>query len=432
MDPQRIVVVGAAGEMARVGIERLAAHTDGCTFGLYDLDEHRLRELAGRLAPDRVDVGALDLFDSAALERAIAGSALVVLGAGPYIRTAPPVMRACIAAGVDYLDFDDDIESTQDAFELDAEARRAGVALFIGCGASPGLTNVLAVDAASRLDDVEEIDVCWVAGDEGARPYGRAVIEHVFHIAAGTTVTWRDGRHLTVETFVANEVVDLGGGIGRYRLYETAHPEAVTLPRRFPAARSIRVLGGAHPQPMNGLVRGISVAVERGALTVDEAVDWFQAVTQDENGSLKGWRHALGGMLGQVRRGESSLGELGGFLWNGLRKRHAPFRGALMARSIGTLGGSPATAVVRSPKSGPDTYLASSMGAVTGTCLAAFVTLALEAAGDRDGVLAPEDWVHPPTFYGALARVGVPQDELPEAFDSAGTELERAGTEDRA
>jgi saccharopine dehydrogenase-like NADP-dependent oxidoreductase len=408
----RVVVIGAAGEMASVGVERFAAHTGNSTFELFDLDVGRLEQLAGRLPRGRASVGALDLFDGDALRRAIEGASLVVLGAGPYRRTAPPVMRACITAGVDYIDLDDDIESTREALALDAKARSAGTALFVGCGASPGMSNVMAVDAATQLDRVESIDVCWVTGDEGPRRYGAAVIEHILHIGAGEALSWRDGRQVTVETFVENELVDFGGSIGHHRVYESAHPEAVTLPRRFRSVRSVRVLGGAHPQPVNGIIRGLSLAVARRKITVPEAVEWFQAVLQDETGSLKGWRYALGGMVGQVLRRESSLADLGGYLWQSLRKQHQPYCGSLLVRATGTRGGEPAAIVVRTPTGGPDTYFGSSMAAITGTCLAAFAMLALDHRGEREGVLMPEDWIDPPDFYAALERVGVPPGEI--------------------
>jgi NAD(P)-dependent dehydrogenase (short-subunit alcohol dehydrogenase family) len=412
MNGARVVVIGAAGEMASSGVQRLAALDAAVRLELYDLDVPRLHALAELLPQPPALVGPIDLFDPARLRNAIAGADLVVLGAGPYLRTAPPVMRACIELGVDYLDFDDDIESTQDALALHDAARLAGMALFVGCGASPGMSNLLAVDAASRLDEVDTIDVCWVSGDEGPRPYGAAVIEHIFHIGAGDAQTWRDGGPMTVETFVANEVFPLGGDLGDYRLYETAHPEAVTLPRRYPQARSIRVMGGGHPQPINGMLRGVSLAVHRGRLSVPEGIAWLQAVMNDQSGSLRGWRHALAGMVGQVRRGECSPREVARFLRAGLRHEHEPYRGALLARVTGVRLGNPATVIVRTPTGGPDSEFASSMGAVTGTCLAAFTALALERRGTWTGALAPEDWVEPGEFYATLERLGIPRHEV--------------------
>jgi hypothetical protein len=129
----------------------------------------------------------------------------------------------------------------------------------------------------------------------------------------------------------------------------------------------------------------------------------------------------MSGMLGQVRRRESSLAALGRFLARSLGKRHAPFHGAMLACATGTRDGGPATVTVRTPGGGPDTYLSSSMGAITGTCIAAFVTLALDHEGEHHGALAPEDWVEPLEFYAALERVGTPRHEIIDRARDVGT-----------
>lgn len=138
------------------------------------------------------------------------------------------------------------------------------------------------------------------------------------------------------------------------------------------------------------------------------------SVMQDRNGSLRGWRHAFSGMVGQVRRRESSPGALARYLWMGIRKRHLPYRGGLLVRVTGIRDGAPASVIVRTPSGGPESYLGSSMATYTGTCLAAFITLALDDAVGRRGVLMPEDWVEPAAFYAALERLGVPRDEIVE------------------
>ena len=165
---QRIVFIGAAGEMCRVAIQRFAEAVEGADWKLelYDIRPEVLDDLVELLPSGSVSVGSFDLFDGVALSSAIEGAALVVLGAGPYIRTAEPVRAACIDNKVAYLDLDDDEASTRAALVLDAAARAAEVPIFVGCGASPGLTNVMAVDAARDMDSVDRIDVCWVTGDE--------------------------------------------------------------------------------------------------------------------------------------------------------------------------------------------------------------------------------------------------------------------------
>jgi saccharopine dehydrogenase-like NADP-dependent oxidoreductase len=410
-DRQRVVFIGAAGEMCRLAIERFAVANGEAELALYDIRPELLDPLVKRLPAGRATARRLDLYDREGLSRAIEGAALVVLGVGPYVRTSGPVVEACLQAKVPYLDFDDDVESTQHALSLHERAQEAGVPLYVGCGASPGMTNVMAVDAASDFDSVENIDMFWVVGDE--RPgIGRAVLEHLLHIAAGPCLTWENGGPVMHQSWVELGSAPMGGGLGETLMHETAHPEPVTLPRRYPEAKRIRCLGGLDPAPFNGIARGLGLAVQQNKMTVKEAVDFLEDLLNNRVGSLKGWRHALGGMFGQVRTGESTSAELVKFLARSALRRTYPYRAGLLVRVTGIREGIPAVVTRRTPNSGPDTHLFRDMAAVTGTACAAFMVLALEQDGTRTGSFAPEDWADPEAFYKALERVGTPRDEI--------------------
>jgi saccharopine dehydrogenase-like NADP-dependent oxidoreductase len=413
MTTQPIVVLGAAGEMMSLALQRFTGARTDVPLALYDLDLPRLQALSESL-PVTCSYDIVDLFDPQELARVIDGACLVVLGAGPYLRTSAPVLEACLNAGVDYLDFSDDIEPTLAALELDEKVQAAEIACYLGCGASPGLLNVMAADAAADLDTVASIDVCWCTGDEGPRPYGAAVIEHLLHIAAGPCMMWRDGRFVTVESFGSSERIVMGGGLGEVSLYQCAHPESTTLPRKYPEASSIRVLGGLDPAPVNAIARGVAVAVRDKRLSNETAIQFFQDIMQDKTGALAAWKYAGPELVRQARRGESSWRELAHFLAAAVRSHHDPYRGGLLARVRGTVNGDPAEVIVRTERSGPQTFFWQSMGTATGTSIAAFMLLALEQSSSRTGgVYCPEDWVTPSDFYRALKQLGTPDAEIP-------------------
>ena len=413
-DERRVVFIGAAGEMCRLAIERFAVADGDWGLALYDIRPELLDPLIKRLPAGRATAQRLDLYDREGLQNAIQGAALVVLGAGPYIRTSGPVVEACLEAKVPYLDFDDDVESTQHALALHERAQEAGIPIYVGCGASPGMTNVLVVDAANELDTVENIEIFWVVGDE--RPgIGRAVLEHLLHIAAGPCLTWENGGPAMHRSWVETGSARMGGGLGETLMHETAHPEPLTVPRRYPNAKRIRCLGALDPAPFNGIARGLGLAVQQGKMTVNEAVDFLEALLNNRVGSLKGWRHAMGGMIHQIRCGESTAGELVKFLAVSAARRTFPWRGGLLVRITGMRDGIPAVVTRRTPVSGPNTYLGRDMAAVTGTSCAAFMVLALDESGSRAGAFAPEDWADPQAFYKALERVGTPRAEIVES-----------------
>ena len=410
---RRVVFIGAAGEMCRLAIQRFALAGGDWELALYDIRPELLEPLLAQLPAGLATAAQLDLYDADGLRTAIGGAALVVLGAGPYTRTAGPVMDACLSAGVPYLDFDDDIESTLHALTLNDAAREAGVPMYIGCGASPGITNVLVADAAAELDTVENIDVYWVVGDERGS-IGRAVVDHMLRVAAGPCMTWEDGGPVMHQSWLETRWTRMGGGLGLTMVHETAHPEPVTLPRKYPNARNIRCFGGLDPVPYNGIVRGIGLAVQRGQMPVEEAIDFIEDLLTNKTGSLRGWRHALSGMRDLVRTGEASRTQLARFMALAAIGHVFPYKSALKVEVTGLRGGIPTVVSRNTTVAGPDTYLFTDMAAATGTACAAFMAVALDGeSGSRAGVFTPEEWAEPQQFYAALQRVGTPHAELP-------------------
>jgi saccharopine dehydrogenase-like NADP-dependent oxidoreductase len=418
MSTSKVVFIGAAGEMCQVALRRFAKADPDAQLVLCDIRPDLLADLVRQVPGGRATAHELDLYDTAALNAVVEGADLVVLGAGPYIRTSAPVIEACVAEKVPYLDFDDDVESTEHALSQFERLADAGIPAYIGCGASPGMSNVLAVDAAGELDTVENIDLAWVVGDE--RPgIGRAVLEHFLHITAGDCVTWEGGRRVIHETFVETGSAPMGGGLGETLMLETAHPEAVTMPRKWPEAQRIRVIGGLDPAPFNGLGRGVGLAVHEGRMTMKEGIDFLEALLYQRIGKPKGYIAALSGWRAQVNAGQTTWGEVLRFAVLSMLRRTYPYKGGLLARVYGTKDGKPAVTIRRTPSAGPASSLMVDMGDVTGAACAAFMAMALEEAGGRSGVFAPEDWAEPQAFYAALVRTGCRPDDIVETVGGA-------------
>ncbi|MDT0425988.1 saccharopine dehydrogenase, partial [Streptomyces sp. DSM 41859] len=84
-------------------IERFAVADGDWELALYDIRPELLDQLLQRLPAGLATAARLDLYDREGLHNAIEGAALVVLGAGPYNRTAGPVMDSCLEAKLPYL-----------------------------------------------------------------------------------------------------------------------------------------------------------------------------------------------------------------------------------------------------------------------------------------------------------------------------------------
>lgn len=447
--PGRVVFIGAAGEMCKVAIELFAAASNA-PLVLTDINQASLERVTSKLPAGRATTQTLDLFDATALRKAIQGAALVVLGAGPYTRTSEPVLTACLELKIPYLDYDDDVESTQAALDLHERAKERGVPCYIGCGVSPGMSNVMVMDAAKDLDTVDTIETCWIVGGDRSSGTGKAVLEHFLHITAGPCLTWANGKATINESFVETGYVPIVPGEGEKLLHETAHPEPVTLPRHFPNATRIRCLGVVEPLAFNGIARGIGSAVRTGALPMKVAVDYlydllttptpakglseaFGALTHhlmDGNTtlndlvqllygtaeSLSPLRYGLAGMLDQVRSGEVTIFEAIRFLIRFSQGKGEPSRCGILVRVVGTRNGHPKVVIKRNPSIGGDSFLGKSMGASTGASTAAFMLLAMKKGNKDGGVFSAEDWAEPQQFYKALERLGCPADDIVESI----------------
>jgi lysine 6-dehydrogenase len=114
-----------------------------------------LEQLAARL--DVATVCA-DLSDPATVSR-LAGEHDVVLGALAS-RLGLSALRAVIEAGKPYADIS---FMAEDATQLSSLARDRGVTAIVDCGVAPGMSNMTAGYAASRLDACERIEI-YVGG----------------------------------------------------------------------------------------------------------------------------------------------------------------------------------------------------------------------------------------------------------------------------
>src|SRR5688572_19213897 len=93
------MIYGATGYTGRLIVQEAVAR--GHKPILAGRNAEALRELA---APHGLETCAVNLDDSAALNRAVAAVDLVLHCAGPFTATGKPMLRACLAGKTHYLD----------------------------------------------------------------------------------------------------------------------------------------------------------------------------------------------------------------------------------------------------------------------------------------------------------------------------------------
>lgn len=417
---RNVVVIGGAGDMAGVAVGALLERRGDCRVVLADYDLKKAERAAAARGP-RVEAAFTDIFDPGVLRETVRGAGLVMNCTGPYYRTGRPVLEACIDEEVDYIDLGDDDESAIDLLSLDGQAREAGITALICCGIAPGLVNVVAAQLASRLDEVEGVDLAWVTGStkhpEGGGG-GAAVIEHMVHACMGECVTVRRGERVTIPSFRLGHDLAFPEPLGTCRVFELGHAETATMPRFFPGIGTVRTMGALRPNYLNGIFRGMARQVERGRLEMREAVEALMRLDAGKAaGGLRPYAGILQGVTEQLRRREMSAGDFLVFLKETAGRPAGRTEAGILVAVEGRKDGKrlrlqAAQASWQGTGEGD-----MDMDLATGTPLAVFASMLLEGIIGEKGVLAPEGCVDPEEF---LQRMREALPGFAELVESAG------------
>lgn len=105
-----------------------------------------------------------DLADSQALRELLRGRSLVLHCAGPFAQTSAPMLAACIAEGVHYLDITGEIDVFSACFSRSAEAATRGLCVVPGVGFDVVPTDGVAAMLKDALQDATSLVLAFEAG----------------------------------------------------------------------------------------------------------------------------------------------------------------------------------------------------------------------------------------------------------------------------
>jgi short subunit dehydrogenase-like uncharacterized protein len=145
-----------------------------------------------------------------AIKAGLKGCAVVVHCAGPFSRTAGPLIDACLLAHTHYLDITGEIAVFERIAAYDAVAKMADVMLLPGAGFDVVPTDCLAAELKSRLPSATHLTLAF-------RGLGRlsrgTTLTGVEGLSAGGLVR-RDGRLMPVPVAWKTRRIDFGSGQG--------------------------------------------------------------------------------------------------------------------------------------------------------------------------------------------------------------------------
>jgi saccharopine dehydrogenase (NAD+, L-lysine-forming) len=203
-----VLLLGAAGSSGHLIAAELAAR--GLSVRLAGRHRGPLEDLAQALTTDgaTTDVRTVDVSD-ASLADATAGVGVVVSTIGPFARRAGPVVDACLASGVSYVDIANEWSAVRGLLDRDEHARARAVALVTGAGFGPAATETLVLRLVRQVGTVPRR--VRVAAAAHVTRQGDGVRQTIRESLSQGALTYRDGQVVRQPLGIGATVLTFGG-----------------------------------------------------------------------------------------------------------------------------------------------------------------------------------------------------------------------------
>ena len=236
----KVIITGGCGGMGRFLVRAVTRLKNIESITIADLVEASAKEFASDF-DDRVSGIGLNVSDSKSMAETFEHHDIVLNTTGPFFRFGKPVLEAALNSNCHYMDICDDWEPTEEMLRLDSEAKSKNLTAIVGLGASPGLTNLLALLAMNQLDEVEKVYTGWdltaaTPEDESSQEGTNAAMEHGIEQMIGKVKIFRNGSFEMVRP-LEKVYINYPGKEGS-NAYIFGHPEAITFAHHYPEIKA--------------------------------------------------------------------------------------------------------------------------------------------------------------------------------------------------
>ena len=170
----RLLIYGANGYSGRMVVD--AALRRGMQPVVAGRNEKQIAALGTELG---LEHRSFDIGNRVALENGLAGITVVLHCAGPFSATAMPMLDACIARRIHYLDITGEFRVMEAVAARDAELRAAGVMAMSGAGMDVVPTDCLAAHMKRRMPGAVRLELYVRALERLSRGTATTFVENL-------------------------------------------------------------------------------------------------------------------------------------------------------------------------------------------------------------------------------------------------------------
>lgn len=229
-----ILILGGYGATGRLLAKHLLAQTEARII-LAGRSAEKARTFAAQLGDPRASSRQVDAADPASLRAALQGVDMCLVAA-PTTHQAEWVVRACLEAGVDYLDVQFSSAKLAALYQAEPEIQKAGLCFVSEAGYHPGLPAAMVKYAASRMDTLESAVTAGYLNIGPGFPYTEAVDELMEGFLDYDARVFKDGSWTRPGQW-AMKKFDFGEDIGPRTCYSMFFEELRCLPELYPSLK---------------------------------------------------------------------------------------------------------------------------------------------------------------------------------------------------
>ena len=230
----KIVVLGGYGQMGRVISTDLSKTFNGEITIAGRAAAKKAKALLPTLNSKRIKLAFADSADRDSMDRVLDGADVLVNATNYYSNLE--VMEHCLRNSVSYLDLGGLYHTTLKQLKLDSRFRKKKVLALLGCGSTPGITNVMAAHVARDFERIDSVHIQFADKDYTdyhmpfVVPYSMYTVRDEF---SKKPAVLSNGKIKFVEPFSGSTAIPFPQPVGKVECFYTLHSELATLPGRF-------------------------------------------------------------------------------------------------------------------------------------------------------------------------------------------------------
>ncbi len=243
----KVLVLGGCGAMGTATTRDLAETSEFDLITVADVNLDAAAKLCNELGGGRLQPLAVDVTDKPGLIE-LFGKYDVVVNCTSY-KFGLPITEAAIEAKKPLLDLGG-LYNTPLQLDMSDKAEAAGVTIVLGCGATPGVTNLMAKRGSEHMDAVNEIHVAF-ATYRAIAPSPGLLDTVMDEFSPGIKrFYYENGEFKDVPPLTGAKLLRFCEPVGETTAYFVPHSETRTLPRFIPGVKRVDVRGCWRPETM--------------------------------------------------------------------------------------------------------------------------------------------------------------------------------------